>query len=106
MSGEPPRRRPRMALILDFLLLADVFIFGILFATTANLRLALIVPAVADIGVLSLATTRATRVLISTLLIPVGVALSLFHVPWGWFIAVVGLLISLTFAGERNSNTS
>jgi len=101
MSDQHPRRRSRLALILDFLIVADVFFFLIIFAVTANMRLALIVPAAFDLGVLALGTTRATRILIVATLIPLGIVLSLFGMPWGWFIAVVGLLLSLTFAGDK-----
>jgi len=101
MNNRPRRRRSRLELILDFLLLADVFLFGILLAITANLRMALVVPAVFDICVLALATTRATRILLAALLVPIGIVLGLLGIPWGPYIAVVGLLISLTFAGDK-----
>ena len=101
MSDQPPRRRSRLALILDFLIVADIFLFIIILAVTANIRMALIVPAVFDLGVLGLGTTRSTRILAVATLVPLGIVLSLFGMPWGWFIAVVGLLLSLTFAGDK-----
>jgi hypothetical protein len=85
----------------NFLLLADLFLFGILLAVTANLRAALLLPLVFDIGVLALTTTRATRILLAAMLVPIGILLGLLGIPWGSYIAVVGLLISLTFAGDK-----
>ena len=101
MSDQHPRRRSRLALILDFLIIADLFLFLIIFAVTANVRMALIIPAVFDLAVLALGTTRSTRILAVATLVPLGIILSLFGMPWGWFIAVVGLLLSLTFAGDK-----
>ena len=101
MSDRHPRRRSRLGLIMDFLILADVFVFAIIFAMTANIRLALVVPAIFDLGVLALGTTRATRILVVATLVPLGIVLSLFGLPWGWFIAVLGLLLSLTFVGDK-----
>ena len=94
------RRIPNLRRVLDFLLLADVFLFGVLFVTTYNLRLSLLAPVILDVVVLAGATTRSTKIALSVLLIPLGVILTFFHVPYGWVIAVTGLALALTFTGR------
>jgi len=97
------RKRSKFGRIVDFLFLADVFLFGILLASSGNLRLALIVPLAFDVIVLSLATTRQMRLVIAAVLVPLGIALTLFRVPWGWLIAVAGLVIALGFSGGKKA---
>ena len=97
------RRIPNLRRVVDFLLLADIFLFGVLLATTHNLRLSLLAPVVFDVVVLAGATTRSTKIVLCVLMIPLGAVLVFFRVPYGWVIAVMGLVLALTFTGKQEA---